>query len=137
MFPVLDFIPGHEISRLRRQPFPVVAWPALDADSTPFPFSLVLASLLLVLLVQLLRPYAPQLSFAPAPWFKALLRDPFGIRQRAVRLVQLDLRYRASVEKFVKMAHRYRSLQVKLKVGAHMNIPMTSHANAVRNTGTR
>ena len=127
MFPVLDFIPSREINRLRKQPSPIVAWHASD-ESVSFPFTLVLVLLLFVLLAQLLWPYAPSLPASLTSRLKHALKDPFGFKSRASQLTQMNDRYRVSVEKFVRMAHRYRSLQVQLKVRFryHEEVPCLS-----------
>lgn len=47
-------------------------------------------------------------------WISTWFSDPLG-RTHAIRLAQLNDRYRASVEKLVKVSHRYKSLQAQLK----------------------
>jgi hypothetical protein len=116
MFPVLNFIPSREISRLRKQPSPIVAWHALDDESVSFSFLLVLVLVLSLLLAQLLWPYTPSFPPTLTPWLQSILKDPLGFKKRTARLAQLDDRYRIAAEKFAKMAHRYRNLQAQLKV---------------------
>ncbi|EKM54466.1 uncharacterized protein PHACADRAFT_185387 [Phanerochaete carnosa HHB-10118-sp] len=56
-------------------------------------------------------PSAPSIPAWIADWFK----DPLTNRTHVTRFTQLNDRYRVSVEKFVKISHRYKSLQAQLK----------------------
>ena len=61
-------------------------------------------------------PTLPSIPSLPA-WIADWFRDPLGNSTHATHFAQLNDRYRISVEKFVKISHRYKSLQAQLKVG--------------------
>lgn len=113
MFPVLSFLPSHlfdfsEIARLRRQPYPTVAWHALENEPYPFPLSLLLFVMLVIIFLRLscLALYIP-----------AWLRRQIGSVKHRPQPTRNDERPPRPVsEKMTKIAHKYRAMQVLLKV---------------------
>lgn len=129
MIPVLSFLPSHlfdfsEIARLRRQPYPTVAWHALENEPYPFPLSLLLGVMLAIIFLRLscLALYIP-----------AWLRRQIGsVKHRPQPTPNDDRQPRAVSEKITKIARRYRAMQVLLKVRAlpaFFNMPRFGRSN--------